>query len=102
MAAPEFDTYNVLPKFAEHQTNETLVGLTSLLKRTERCILWDVSRHPGAATKNLDALLALRAGVQQSMPETAHASNVPNQDSSQQELEAFYKQTLAAAGYALD
>lgn len=94
LAAPSFDTYGVLQRFAQHPHIQEQLALFCLLRRTQQCLMWDVCAYKPDRAEKAEQLLSLRMGAEARQADETQR-NTQLASMSQEDAKTFYEQRLA-------
>lgn len=96
LAAPAFDTYGVLQRFAQHPHIQEQLALRCLLRRTEQCLTWDICAYKPDSVEKAEQLLSLRVGAKvRQAAETHSSSSTSLANMTPEDAKTFYEQRLA-------
>lgn len=94
LAAPSFDTYGVLQRFAQHPHIQEQLALFCLLRRTQQCLMWDICAYKPDSTEKAEQLLSLRMGAKvRQAGETHRSTTLANM--TPEDAKTLYEQRLA-------
>lgn len=105
---PEFDTYQILPKFARRPNKANLLALHWLKIRVHNKVLFDIMQTSDTRAK-FDSLLDFRLGydkkpapVSAGKPEDKSLSLAQIAELPQEDQKAYYMKCIKAAGIDID
>lgn len=101
MAAPDFDTYNCMEKFALHPDKVTRMGMEALIYRTGLRLIYEVGSEYKSAPEDLtERVFNLRIGRELTRTGAQHVSDLRTLTPEQRE--ELYKKACRNAGIDID
>ena len=104
LCLPEFDTYNILPKYArEPDDARNIVALRVLKHRARIQLQWRVFTCRFSSMKNMDALLHLQMGYNEGKTTgVVVEKQVDFSNMTEEEMMTVYNMALKKVGLTLD